>query len=105
MVQIKCLSNGLYSLKNSHIPFGMGFHPPLMTEFGLNSTFLWLRLPLKFVTYRQRLMNMFDIISSKNTCYTGQEEPAKTSQSTENFGTDKIELGKKTFSEIVYVKS
>ena len=25
MVQIKCLSNGLYSLKNSHIPFGMGF--------------------------------------------------------------------------------
>ena len=28
MVQIKCLSNGLYSLKNSHIPFGMGFHPP-----------------------------------------------------------------------------
>ena len=50
-------------------------------------------------------MNMFDIISSKNTCYTGQEEPAKTSQSTENFGTDKIELGKKTFAEIVYVKS
>ena len=28
MVQIKCLSNGLYSLKNSHIPFGMGFQPP-----------------------------------------------------------------------------
>ena len=27
MVQIKCLSNGLYSLKNSHIPFGMGFQP------------------------------------------------------------------------------
>ena len=28
MVQIKCLSNGLYSLKNSHIPFGQGFQPP-----------------------------------------------------------------------------
>ena len=28
MVQIKCLSNGLYSLKNYHIPFGMGFQPP-----------------------------------------------------------------------------
>ena len=28
MVQIKCLSNGLYSLKNSHIPFGMDFQPP-----------------------------------------------------------------------------
>ena len=28
MVQIKCLSNGIYSLKNSHIPFGMGFQPP-----------------------------------------------------------------------------
>ena len=28
MVQIKCLSNGLYSLKTSHIPFGMGFQPP-----------------------------------------------------------------------------
>ena len=28
MVQIKCLSNGLYSLKNSHIPFGMGFQQP-----------------------------------------------------------------------------
>ena len=28
MVQIKCLSNGVYSLKNSHIPFGMGFQPP-----------------------------------------------------------------------------
>ena len=28
MVQIKCLGNGLYSLKNSHIPFGMGFQPP-----------------------------------------------------------------------------
>ena len=27
MVQIKCLSNGLYSLKNSHIPFGVGFQP------------------------------------------------------------------------------
>ena len=27
MVQIKCLSNGLYSLKNSHIPFGMRFQP------------------------------------------------------------------------------
>ena len=30
MVQIKCLSNGLYSLKNFHIPFGMGFQPPLL---------------------------------------------------------------------------
>ena len=28
MVQIKCLSNSLYSLKNYHIPFGMGFQPP-----------------------------------------------------------------------------
>ena len=28
MVQIKCLSNGLYSLKNSHIPFGQGLRPP-----------------------------------------------------------------------------
>ena len=28
MVQIKCLGNGLYSLKNSHIPFGQGFQPP-----------------------------------------------------------------------------
>ena len=28
MVQIKCLSNGLYSLKNSHIPFGKGFQSP-----------------------------------------------------------------------------
>ena len=28
MVQIKCLSNSLYSLKNSHILFGMGFQPP-----------------------------------------------------------------------------
>ena len=28
MVQIKCLSNGIYSLKNSHIPFGQGFQPP-----------------------------------------------------------------------------
>ena len=28
MVQIKCLCNGLYSLKNSHIAFGMGFQPP-----------------------------------------------------------------------------
>ena len=32
MVQIKCLSNGLYSLKNSHIPFGMGFHPPPLRQ-------------------------------------------------------------------------
>ena len=31
-------SNGLYSLKNSHIPFGMGFQPPLTAEFRLNST-------------------------------------------------------------------
>ena len=48
MVQIKCLSNGLYSLKNSHIPFGMGFQPPppLTAEFRLNSTFLRLGLPL-----------------------------------------------------------
>ena len=28
MMQIKCLSNGLYSLKNCHIPFGKGFQPP-----------------------------------------------------------------------------
>ena len=32
MVQIKCLSNGLYSLKNSHIPFWQGFRPPLRTK-------------------------------------------------------------------------
>ena len=37
MVQIKCLSNGLYSLKNSHIPFGMGFHPPLPLPLRQNS--------------------------------------------------------------------
>ena len=28
MVKIRCLGNGLYSLKNSHIPFGQGFQPP-----------------------------------------------------------------------------
>ena len=32
MVQIKCLGNGLYSLKNSHIPFGMGFQPPPLRQ-------------------------------------------------------------------------
>ena len=31
MVQIKCLSNGLYSMKNYHIPFGMGFQLELIT--------------------------------------------------------------------------
>ena len=47
MVQIKCLSNGLYSLKNSHIPFGQGFQPPPLTDKDrLNSAFLVLGLPL-----------------------------------------------------------
>ena len=48
MVQIKCLSNGLYSLKNSHIPFGMGFQPPLplTAEFRLNSPYATQGLPL-----------------------------------------------------------
>ena len=33
MVQsIKCLSNGLYSLKNSHIPFGMGLNSTSVTR-------------------------------------------------------------------------
>ena len=35
MVQIKCLSNGLYSLKKSHIPFGIGFQPPPTAGFRL----------------------------------------------------------------------
>ena len=49
MVQIKCLSNGLYSLKNSHIPFGMGFQPPALTaEFRLNSTCVTRGLPLVY---------------------------------------------------------
>ena len=47
MVQIKCLSNGLYSLKNSHIPFGKGFQPPPLTaEFRLNIHFFPRGLPL-----------------------------------------------------------
>ena len=48
MVQIKCLSNGLYPLKNSHIPFGKGFQPPppLTAEFRLYSTFFRQGLPL-----------------------------------------------------------
>ena len=47
MVQIKCLTNGLYSLKNSHIPLGMVFNlPPFSAEFHLNSTFLTWGLPL-----------------------------------------------------------
>ena len=28
MMQIKCLSNGSYSLKSCHNPFGKGFQPP-----------------------------------------------------------------------------
>ena len=49
MVQIKCLGNGLYSLKNSHIPFGQGFQPPppLTDKDRLNSAFLVLGLPLQ----------------------------------------------------------
>ena len=49
MVQIKCLGNGLYSLKNSHIPFGQGFQPPppLTDKDRLNSAFLVLGLPLE----------------------------------------------------------
>ena len=47
MVQIKCLSNGLYSLKNSHIPFGQGFQPrPLTDKDRLNRAFLVQGLPL-----------------------------------------------------------
>ena len=45
MVQIKCFSNGLYSLKNSHIPFGMGFqifqkHVAMFLFFQLNNCLL-----------------------------------------------------------------
>ena len=47
MVQIKCLSNGIYSLKNSHIPFGQGFQPPPLTDKDrLNRAFLVQVLPL-----------------------------------------------------------
>ena len=35
--QIKCLSYGLCSLKNSHIPFGMCFQPPLPPLLRQNS--------------------------------------------------------------------
>ena len=61
MVQIKCFINGLYSLNNSNIPFGMGFQPlpPLKEEFRLNITFLRLRFPLNFVIYRRSLIKMF----------------------------------------------
>ena len=43
MVKIKCLSNGLYSLKNSHIPFGSGFQPspPLRRISVWTVLFLW----------------------------------------------------------------
>ena len=68
MVQIKCFINGLYSLNNSNIPFGMGFQPlpPLKEEFRLNITFLRLRFPLNFVIYRRSLIKMFDIIGRKH---------------------------------------
>ena len=39
-MQIKCPSNGLYSLKNSHKPFVKGFQPPLTAKVRLNIHFL-----------------------------------------------------------------
>ena len=77
MVQIKCLSNGLYSLKNSHIPFGMGFQPPLMADFHLNSTSHIKGLPLVaailcLLQYDQKpktFHNQLWIRASDQTCF------------------------------------
>ena len=46
-MQIKCLGNGLYLLKNSHKPFGKGFQPPVppLRQSLIWTLFLW-GLPL-----------------------------------------------------------
>ena len=64
MVQIKCLSNGLYSLKNSHIPFGMGFQPPPpYGGFPFEQHFSYYGAPLK-VFYRRSKKDLG--LNSKN---------------------------------------
>ena len=72
MVQIKCLGNGLYSLKNSHIPFGQGFQPPPLTDKDrLNSAFLVLGLPLHphFKTSREKTQKRHVVKMSDRNSY------------------------------------
>ena len=70
MVQIKCLSNGLYSLKNSHIPFGKGFHPPtpydrIPSEYPLWSLIMGQELVTVLFSFGQRRRQLKLILTWK----------------------------------------
>ena len=44
-MQMRCLSSGIYSLKNCHKPFGIGFQHPLTAKFCMNAHRFFVGLP------------------------------------------------------------
>ena len=100
------LLNGLYSLKNSHIPFGKGFQPPhpLTAEFRLNIHFIRWGFPIvgnstfwrkyyKFCRWRKKLQ-----ISSVASIY--QVHPSKLVQCINQLMRNKVAITSSTFNLI-----